>query len=79
MVYPAALWAARRWFRDRNPELVKKLTGLLDEIKPGTLRNRDNQVCMAFDAREPAGKEIDILLSLPLRIGQGRGIRHDGD
>jgi radical SAM superfamily enzyme YgiQ (UPF0313 family) len=33
MVYPAALWAARRWFRDRNPELVKKLTGLLDEIK----------------------------------------------
>ena len=31
--YPAALWAARKWFRDRNPELVKKLTGLLDEIK----------------------------------------------
>lgn len=31
--YPAALWAARKWFRDRNPKLVKKLTDLLDEIK----------------------------------------------
>jgi len=33
VTFPAALWAARHWFRGRNPELVRKLSGLLDEIK----------------------------------------------
>ncbi|MBI4598561.1 MAG: cobalamin B12-binding domain-containing protein [Candidatus Omnitrophica bacterium] len=31
--FPATLWAARRWFSAHNPELVRKLSGLLDEIK----------------------------------------------
>ncbi|MBI3088435.1 MAG: cobalamin B12-binding domain-containing protein [Candidatus Omnitrophica bacterium] len=33
ITFPAALWAARRWFQERNPELVRKLSGLLEEIK----------------------------------------------
>jgi hypothetical protein len=33
VTFPATLWAARRWFRERNPELVRKLSGLLDDIK----------------------------------------------
>lgn len=33
VIFPAALWAARRWFRERNPLVFKKLTALLDEIK----------------------------------------------
>jgi len=33
VVYPATLWAAARWFRENNPALCDKLTGLLEEIK----------------------------------------------
>ena len=33
VTFPATLWAAQRWFKERNPVLVKKLSGLLDEIK----------------------------------------------
>lgn len=33
ITYPATLWAARRWFKGKNPELVQKLSALLDEIK----------------------------------------------
>ena len=33
VTFPATLWAARRWFRGRNPELVRKLSGLLEEIQ----------------------------------------------
>lgn len=33
VTFPATLWAARRWFRERNPALVRKLSGLLDEMK----------------------------------------------
>ena len=33
VTYPATLWAARHWFRERNPALARKLSGLLDEIK----------------------------------------------
>ncbi len=33
VTFPATLWAAQRWFKERNPALVKKLSGLLDEIK----------------------------------------------
>src|SRR3989338_3226025 len=33
VTYPATLWAARRWFRERNPGVFRKLTALLDEIK----------------------------------------------
>ncbi len=33
ITFPATLWAARRWFHERNPELVRKLSGLLNEIK----------------------------------------------
>ena len=32
VTYPAALWAARRWFKERNPALVRKLSGLLEDI-----------------------------------------------
>ena len=31
--FPATLWAARRWFRESNPALMRKLSGLLDDIK----------------------------------------------
>jgi len=33
VTFPATLWAARRWFRERNPALCRKLTALLDDIK----------------------------------------------
>lgn len=33
VTFPATLWAARRWFSERNPELVRKLSGLLDDVK----------------------------------------------
>jgi radical SAM superfamily enzyme YgiQ (UPF0313 family) len=33
VTYPAALWAAQRWFKEKNPALVRKLSSLLDEIK----------------------------------------------
>ncbi len=33
VTFPASLWAARRWFSERNPAVFKKLTMLLDEIK----------------------------------------------
>lgn len=33
VVFPAALWAARRWFREGNPALCRKLAALLDEVK----------------------------------------------
>ena len=33
VTFPATLWAARHWFRERNPELVRKLSGLLEDIK----------------------------------------------
>ncbi|MBI3021201.1 MAG: cobalamin B12-binding domain-containing protein [Candidatus Omnitrophica bacterium] len=33
VTFPATLWAARRWFNERNPALARKLSGLLDEIK----------------------------------------------
>jgi len=33
VTFPASLWAASRWFRERNPALVRKLSGLLDDIK----------------------------------------------
>lgn len=33
VTFPATLWAAKRWFKDHNPVLVKKLAHLLDEIK----------------------------------------------
>ncbi|MDP3704178.1 MAG: B12-binding domain-containing radical SAM protein, partial [Candidatus Omnitrophota bacterium] len=33
VTFPATLWAASRWFRERNPALVRKLSGLLDDIK----------------------------------------------
>src|SRR3989338_991797 len=33
VTFPASLWAARHWFRERNPELVRKLSGLLEDIK----------------------------------------------
>ena len=33
VMYPAALWAARRWFAERNPALVTKLSRLLTDIK----------------------------------------------
>jgi radical SAM superfamily enzyme YgiQ (UPF0313 family) len=33
VTFPAALWAARQWFRERNPALMRKLSGLLDDIK----------------------------------------------
>jgi len=31
--YPAIIEAARKWFKKKNPEHVKKMTGLLNEIK----------------------------------------------
>ena len=33
VTFPASLWAARRWFSERNPAVFQKLTTLLDEIK----------------------------------------------
>ena len=33
VTFPATLWAAQQWFKDRNQALVQKLSGLLDEIK----------------------------------------------
>ncbi len=33
VTFPASLWAARRWFRERNPALARKLSDLLEEIK----------------------------------------------
>ena len=33
VTFPATLWAARRWFHERNPALMRKLSGLLDDIK----------------------------------------------
>ncbi|MBI4323353.1 MAG: hypothetical protein HY596_03655, partial [Candidatus Omnitrophica bacterium] len=33
VTYPATLWAARRWFRERNPGVFQKITALLHEIK----------------------------------------------
>ena len=33
VTYPATLWAARRWFRELNPPLFKKLSVLLEEIQ----------------------------------------------
>ena len=33
VTYPATLWAARRWFRELNPPLFKKLSALLEEIQ----------------------------------------------
>jgi radical SAM superfamily enzyme YgiQ (UPF0313 family) len=33
VTFPATLWAASRWFQDRNPALVRKLSELLDKIK----------------------------------------------
>jgi hypothetical protein len=33
VTFPATLWAARRWFQERNPVVFKKLTALLDDIK----------------------------------------------
>ena len=32
LTYPASLWAARRWFSERSPQLAQKLAGLLQEI-----------------------------------------------
>ncbi|MBI4353847.1 MAG: B12-binding domain-containing radical SAM protein, partial [Candidatus Omnitrophica bacterium] len=32
VTFPATLWAAQRWFRERNPALCRKLTTLLDDI-----------------------------------------------
>ncbi|MBI2885132.1 MAG: cobalamin B12-binding domain-containing protein [Candidatus Omnitrophica bacterium] len=32
VTFPATLWAARRWFREQNPELAHKLSELLEEI-----------------------------------------------
>jgi radical SAM superfamily enzyme YgiQ (UPF0313 family) len=32
VTFPATLWAARRWFQERNPQLQRKLSGLLEEI-----------------------------------------------
>ncbi len=31
--FPATLWAAQRWFREKNPMIAQKLSSLLDEIK----------------------------------------------
>jgi hypothetical protein len=33
VTFPASLWAARRWFRERNPALARKLSDLLEEIQ----------------------------------------------
>src|SRR3989338_7504840 len=33
VTFPASLWAASRWFGERNPALVRKLSGMLDDIK----------------------------------------------
>jgi len=33
VIFPATLWAARQWFRERNPLVFKKLTALLEDIK----------------------------------------------
>jgi radical SAM superfamily enzyme YgiQ (UPF0313 family) len=33
VTFPATLWAARRWFQERNPQLMRKLSGLLEDIK----------------------------------------------
>jgi hypothetical protein len=33
VTFPATLWAARRWFAQRNPAVFQKLTTLLEEIK----------------------------------------------
>ena len=33
VTFPATLWAAKRWFKEKNPALAQKLSGLLDEIK----------------------------------------------
>lgn len=33
VTFPATLWAAKTWFKKRNPELAKKISELLDKIK----------------------------------------------
>jgi radical SAM superfamily enzyme YgiQ (UPF0313 family) len=33
VTFPATLWAARKWFREQNPLVFRKLTMLLDDIK----------------------------------------------
>ena len=33
VTFPATLWAAQQWFKNRNQALAQKLSGLLDEIK----------------------------------------------
>src|SRR3989338_5219710 len=33
VTFPASLWAARQWFRERNPLVFRKLTTLLDDMK----------------------------------------------
>lgn len=33
VTYPASLWAAKTWFKERNPALAEKITELLETIK----------------------------------------------
>ncbi len=33
VTFPAALWAARKWFEERNPAVMRKVSELLDDIK----------------------------------------------
>ena len=33
VTYPASLWAAQRWFQERNQAIAQKLSALLEEIK----------------------------------------------